>query len=172
MKLTWWQWSLAGLGVIVLAVLLVYAIGAALPVAHTASLSARIEAPQDSLWALITDVRRFPEWRPDVRSVEVVSDEPGPLSWRETTGMGALTFVVDQWDPPRRLVARIADQGIPFGGSWTYVLEPAGDGTSLTITEDGEVYNPLFRFMSRFIFGHEGTLRAYLEAVEGYFNEE
>ena len=33
------------------------------------------------------------------------------------------------------------------------------------ITEDGEVYNPVFRFMSRFIIGHAATLDQYLTAL-------
>jgi hypothetical protein len=33
------------------------------------------------------------------------------------------------------------------------------------ITEDGEVYNPIFRFMSRFVFGHTHTMDAYLRAL-------
>ena len=36
-------------------------------------------------------------------------------------------------------------------------------GRDLTITEDGEVYNVFFRFMSRFVFGHHATMDAYLE---------
>ncbi len=43
---------------------------------------------------------------------------------------------------------------------------PAPQGSTLTITEDGEVYNPIFRFMSRFVFGHEATMAAYLSAAE------
>ena len=30
------------------------------------------------------------------------------------------------------------------------------------ITEDGEVYHPLYRFMSRFVFGHTTTIDRYL----------
>ncbi len=36
--------------------------------------------------------------------------------------------------------------------------------SSVTITERGSVYNPIFRFMSRFIFGHTATVEAYLDA--------
>ena len=35
-------------------------------------------------------------------------------------------------------------------------------GTALRITEDGEVYNPLFRFMSQFVFGHHATVDTFL----------
>ena len=43
--------------------------------------------------------------------------------------------------------------------------DAAADGSTLTITEDGEVRNLFFRFMSRFIFGHTGTLEAFLKSL-------
>jgi hypothetical protein len=48
-------------------------------------------------------------------------------------------------------------------GTWTFEFVPEGDGTRLTITERGEVYNPIFRFMSRFVFGHTATMDAFVE---------
>ena len=64
------------------------------------------------------------------------------------------------------LRVRIDDPGQPFGGTWTYALTPNGTGTSLTITEDGEVYNPIFRFMSHFFFSQTATIDAYLAALQ------
>jgi hypothetical protein len=63
-------------------------------------------------------------------------------------------------------VSRIADPNLPFGGTWTFEITPAPGGARLRITEDGEIYNPLFRFMARFIFGYEGTINGYLSAQE------
>jgi len=37
---------------------------------------------------------------------------------------------------------------------------------ALTITENGEVYNPLFRFMARYIFGYEGTIENHMAALK------
>jgi hypothetical protein len=36
--------------------------------------------------------------------------------------------------------------------------------TLVTITERGEVYDPLFRFMSKFVFGHTSTMDSCLAA--------
>jgi uncharacterized protein YndB with AHSA1/START domain len=163
--MTWWKWGLAALGVVVLAFLAMYAIGATLPVAHTATVSAELDAAPEEVWALISDVDRFPDWRPDVETVTRLDDRDGLPVWREEAEVGVMTFQVEAMDPPHRLVTRIADEGLPFGGTWTYEISPAGEGSRLTITEDGEVYNPLFRFVSRFIFGHESTVRAFLEAA-------
>jgi hypothetical protein len=68
--------------------------------------------------------------------------------------------------PPRRLVTRIADETLPYGGTWTYDLEPDGpDGTRLVITERGFVNPPVFRTLSRYVFTHHRTLDTYLRVL-------
>ncbi len=57
-------------------------------------------------------------------------------------------------------------EGLPFGGTWTYELAPAGPtATRLTITEDGEVYSPIFRLVGRFFLGYDATLERYRDAL-------
>jgi hypothetical protein len=73
--------------------------------------------------------------------------------------------------PPARLVTRIADKSLPFGGVWIFQVVPTAEGSRLNITENGEVYNPVFRFVSRFIFGYDRTLDAYLQDVSRKFGE-
>ena len=65
------------------------------------------------------------------------------------------------------MTSRIADAKLPFGGSWTYEIAPGvtRDLTTLRITENGEVYNPVFRFVSKFVMGHSATIDKYLAAV-------
>jgi hypothetical protein len=59
----------------------------------------------------------------------------------------------------------VVDDGLPFGGTWTRELAPAGGGTRLTITEDGFIRNPIFRVMSRLFFPSTGTINGYLRAL-------
>jgi hypothetical protein len=73
--------------------------------------------------------------------------------------------------PDQRLVTRIADKSLPFGGSWTYIVIPRGDSTTLRITEDGKVYNPVFRFVSRFVLGHTATMKKYPADIGRYFEK-
>ena len=139
------------LGGLVALVLLVIAIGFALPIAHVATRDARFAAPPERVFGVLRDVEKYPAWRSDVERVEVLATVPA-LRWRERGD--------------NRIVTRIADRSLPFGGSWTYELSPQDGGTRLAITENGEVYNPLFRFMSRFVFGHTATLEQYLVDLE------
>ena len=61
------------------------------------------------------------------------------------------------------MVTRIVDKELPFGGSWTWEISPAAEGGSrVSITENGEIYNPFFRFMARYVFGYTGTMETYL----------
>jgi uncharacterized protein YndB with AHSA1/START domain len=150
-------------GVVCLLVAIVIVVGYLLPVAHVASAETNVDQPPDRVFALLTDVAGFPRWRSDVKSVELLGSDPP--RWREHGSNGDVTFEVTERQPPRRLVTRIADQSLPFGGTWTYELTPAGSGTRLTITEHGTVFNPVFRFMSRFVFGHAATIERFLKDI-------
>ena len=165
------KWILLTVGVLVTVIAVVAIVGLLLPRDHVASTTTTIPAPADSVWEALTDVREFPRWRADVRSVDVLSTE-GALRWRENGGDGAITFERTEEQRPRRLVSRIADETLPFGGSWTYELAPSSDGTRLTITERGYVTNPLFRFMARFVFGHHRTQEDFLRALGRRFGHD
>jgi uncharacterized protein YndB with AHSA1/START domain len=159
------RWALAIVGLLVLVVLVVCVVGYMLPQSHVASASARFAAAPDSIWTSLTDVPAFPKWRPGLSRVELLPDENGQRGWREFASNDGVTYRVVESVPARRLVTRIADQNLPYGGSWTYELAPDGSGTRLTITEHGEVYNPVFRFVSRFILGHTATMEGVLRAL-------
>ena len=160
------KWVLIAGAVLVVVVIAALIVGWLLPEKHKATRQATLLASPEAVWALITDVEAFPTWRSDVKSVERLPDRVGRPVWIERGSGGKVTFAVDESNAPRRLVVRIADRTLPFGGTWTYDIAPATGGTALTITEDGAIYNPLFRVMARFVFGYESTMAAYLAAAQ------
>lgn len=137
------------------------AVGYVLPKGHKASRTQTYGAPPDAVFGAITEVRRYPEWRSDVKQIEVLPDDGKGLLFREKGGNGDVLFRFESMERPRRLVTRIADPSLPFGGTWTYELQPSGAGTALTITEDGEVYNPIFRVMQKLFFSPYKTIDTY-----------
>ena len=58
-----------------------------------------------------------------------------------------------------------------MAGTWTFDLNPTPEGTTLRITEDGEVYNVIFRALSHFVFGQTGTIETYLTDLGKRFKE-
>jgi len=69
------------------------------------------------------------------------------------------------------MVTRILDTNLGYSGQWTYAFAAENGGTRVTITEDGEVSNVIFRFMSRYVFGHTATLDTYLNSIAKRFGE-
>ena len=155
-------------GAVVVVAIVVLAVGWSLPVKHQTTGRVQLAASPAAVFALVTNVAEYPAWRTGVTSVEVLQrDTSGaPLRFRERGSDGDILFEVAERIPDRRLVTRIADPNLPFGGRWTFDFTPTAGGTELRITEDGEVYNPVFRFVSRFIMGHERTSVRFLADVE------
>jgi hypothetical protein len=149
------------IGLVVLSALVALIIGSRLPLNHTASRSMRFGRSPSDVYRVIRNVGQSPEWRSDVKRVEMIGED----RFREFNARGAVTYQIVEDVPGRKLVTKILDVNLGYGGSWEYSLEPAGDGTLVTITERGEVSNVLFRFMSRFVFGHTASIDAYLNAL-------
>ena len=112
--------------------------GKTLPVAHVASRSRRIPGRPLVVWGLINDPVATKGWAGDTKTEVVERDEP------------------------RLLVTRIVGESA-YGGTWTFEIAPDGhDASTVTITERGEVYNPVFRVVSRYVIGRTRSLDAYL----------
>jgi len=164
------KWVLLVIGIIVAVVVLMTFIGILMPRDHVASSSALIPASPVEIYGVITEVQTSPKWRSELSSVEVLAAQP--LRWRETSRFGPVTFEQVSATPPTHFESRIADTTLAFGGSWSYDIAPEGSGSRVTITERGEVYNPFFRFMARFVFGHYNTQYGYLRALGRRFGAE
>ena len=74
--------------------------------------------------------------------------------------------------PPHRLVTRVTEKETNFGGTWTIAIDGAPAGSTVTITEDGWVANPIFRVVSRFVIGHHATMDGILKQVATQLHEE
>jgi hypothetical protein len=122
-------------------------VGRALPIAHVASRTATFSRPADDVWAALND--------------------PALLSSR---GVGDVRFETVESLPPKLMVRRVVGEK-DFGGTWTCDIASSPGGSTLTITENGEIYNPFFRFVSRFIIGHHRTIDGTMAALRKRFGE-
>ena len=148
---------------VVLLVISVLVIGSLLPKRHVVSRSASYRATPEHLFSMIGGPQ---DWRPDVLRCETVPSVHGREFMRETTSNGeTITYELLDRMPARSVKRRIATENLPYSGTWTYSLQAHDGMTIVRITEDGQVYNPVFRFVSRFIVGHTRTMDAYLRAL-------
>jgi uncharacterized protein YndB with AHSA1/START domain len=175
------QLFLIALGILAGFAAIVAGVGSLLPRAHVATRTLRLLRRPAEVWALITDAAAFPSWRSGITHVDPLPDRNGRAAWIEHGSSGDIPLETIEETPPSRLVLRIADDTLPFGGTWTYIVSPTTEtsatgairpGSTLTITENGWVSNVVFRFASRFVLGHHRTIDTYLKNVAAKFGEK
>jgi hypothetical protein len=151
------------LGAVLLIILIVIATGYLLPKHHIATRAATYTATPDQLFPYIAGPQN---WRPDVLDSQLDNGPNGHPILRESLRDGThMTYEITASDFPKSLTRRILGKNLPFDGSWTYTLAPTPTGATVRIVEDANIYNPLFRFVSRFVTGYTATMDKYLQAL-------
>ena len=160
--------TLLGLGVIV------FVVGSLLPREHVAGSSIVVRQPRDTVWRAVRDLANLPTFWNELITSQRATDAQGREVWEQKMKNGfTMRLIVTEDRPPERLVMTIdAPPDAPFGGTWTYEVAPADGGARLTVTERGYINSPLFRFMSRFIFGYHATQEGYLKAMGKKLGED
>ena len=139
------RWLMIIVGGLVLVVGMVVALGAMLPRHHQVSRTLRVKRSPAEVWPVLL----------------------------QATQASAVPVDVLERRPPHRLITRVTETEKNFGGTWTIAIDATPpSGSSITITEDGWVANPIFRFVSRFVIGHHATLDGLLKQLAKTLNEE
>jgi uncharacterized protein YndB with AHSA1/START domain len=167
------KWVLIIVGGLIGIVALMALAGAFVAREHRATSTVTLHQPPDSIWKVVRDLGGIPSWWPEMKESVRQPDRAGHEVWHQKVSGFDMPLVVMEASPPRRLVTKIdAGSGAAFGGTWTYDLAPESTGTRISVTEDGWIGNPIFRFLSRFVFGYYGSLDGYLKALGRRFGEE
>jgi hypothetical protein len=136
----WLIWTIvAFVGVVGLLAL----IGYFLPTVHVATRSRPLGAPPERVFALMSNPATYQSW------------------WDGATVKSEVVESV----PPAKIVTRVVGE-TQFGGTWTIEIVPTPTGSIMTITERGEIYNLIFRTLSKFVFGYTSTMESCLEAAQ------
>jgi Polyketide cyclase / dehydrase and lipid transport len=142
-------------------ILIMALVGMMLPKAHSVTRMARFKQPPEALFASIPEITL---WQP-------LPPDGGPRKWAQQIHGRTVTFEEVASDPPRLFHVKIADKNLPYAGEWIWQITPTPDGCTCRIIENGEVYNPIFRFLGQLVFGYTKTIDAYLRATADKFNE-
>ena len=165
-------WLFVVIGIILSLLFLVVVTGMLLPKTHVVSRSLMMKAAPDELWPIISDFQNVSTWHPQVVQAERLPDHFGQEVWRESYKDGSsLKLETMESLPPRRLVRSIAHEHGPFAGRWEFDVVPGEEGCRLTITERGEISNPLFRFIFCLFMNPAMYLEKYLKSLATRFEE-
>lgn len=132
-----------------------------------------IHAPPDRVFETVSDISNFREAVPHIVDVEFLSDQRTGVGtrFRETRSMrgreATTELEVTEYQPNER-VRMVADS---HGSVWdtVFTVEPAGDGTQLTMVMDDRPYKLLPKLLNPLIRGTVGkALEADMDAVKEY----
>ncbi|HSR25744.1 MAG TPA: SRPBCC family protein [Candidatus Eisenbacteria bacterium] len=116
--------------------------------------STTVAAPADRVWSLVGDPTRMGEWSPECARVEWIGPATGPAvgarfkghnrrGWRRWTTLGT----VARYEPGREVAWDVNYFGFAVS-RWSYLVEPAGDGTTCRLVERFEDHRgPLFHLL-------------------------
>jgi len=145
------KWLLLIPAIVVFGLVVLLIFGLLQPVKHSVTRSIHLKQRPDIVFALLDNSTNLPNWSSSVMKVEPAPDQDGKPAVRCTLRCGGIQLIATQLErtPPTRLVVRMAKDGGPVLGTWTYQLAAAPDGCQVALTEQGELKNPLFRAMAR-----------------------
>jgi uncharacterized protein YndB with AHSA1/START domain len=105
-----------------------------------ASVTVHMDAPPEKVWELVSDVTRIGEYSPETFEAEWIDGASGPavgarfrghVKRNEKGPVYWTTCTVVACEPGREFSYYVGRDGNPLN-TWSYRLEPAGDGTDVT----------------------------------------
>lgn len=133
-----------------------------------------VEAPADVVWAVTTDVERWPEWTPTVTSVTRLDDGPfglGSVARIRQPAQPEAEWTVTEFADGRRFAWETRRRGLRMTG--THELSPEGTGTRSVLRVEARgvvaaLLRPLLRLAIRRALSEENRgLRARCEEIAG-----
>jgi hypothetical protein len=144
--------------------LAIFVIGMFLPKYKEATRAVKLNTSVDRVWKLAFNHGEETKWRTDLKQIVRLEDRGGQQVWQEIYKNGTkLTIQTTEIVDKQKLVRRIVDNK-QFGGTWTLLYEGDNQSCKLTITENSELYNPIFRFFSLFM-KPGATIEKYIESA-------
>lgn len=157
------KWILIVVVALVVIAALIYLLGSLLPVKHQSMIESDLSTDPDKLWKILTTPADYKNWRSGIKELEVTDER----HWSELNTHGdKVNYRADWIEVNSKLTTHILNTNLPYGGHWEFSITKTNGGSHLRITENGEVYNPIFRFMSKYAFGHDATLRTYMADLQ------
>lgn len=157
------KWILLLVCILIVLIAMIYLIGSLMDVKHVATIERKLKMGSDETWIVLTNYKEYTSWRNGIKELTIDSTN----HWTEKNSHGDnVSYQLEVVDDKRTFITRIINKDLAYGGYWEFSISPLQDGCLVKITENGEVFNPIFRFMAKYFFGHETTLKNYMRDLE------
>lgn len=156
--------------------LFAYVIGLLVPASHIVSRSSTFKIKPQRLWAILTDVSKYPQWQPKIEKVLIDETSSNKTVFVEYSIKKRHTVIIHHERIENKCLLRILEERpiakapvsskIPtFSGSWTFDISQEkedDDQVTLKITEQGVIKKPLVRVTHLLLFGFHSRIDRFL----------
>ena len=144
--------------------------GYSLPVEHKITMQRHYNNTPDEIWRLISDYRKYSQWRENVYEVTDMPSNGKYDAWKEVDADGhSVPYEIVGYSPGKQLIIEITDSALPYRGTWTFDLLPDKTGTVMKITENGKIDNLLLRVVAHFVTGYTSGMNSWLNSLDNKF---
>jgi len=118
------------------------------------------------LWDLVTDFANQATWRTGIIKVEKISDMSGRNIWQEFNSNGQVMKIETlEYSPMRRIVRRLINENEGGEIIWVYDFAEVGEISTLTVSEEGKLLNPILKLISKFNSSKTKVLNMYFQDI-------
>lgn len=118
------------------------------------------------LWDLATDFANQAAWRTGVIKIEKISDVSGRNIWKEFNSNGQVMKIETlEYSPMRRVVRRLINENEGGEIIWIYDFAEVGEISTLTVSEEGKLLNPILKLISKFNSSKTKVLNMYFQDI-------
>jgi uncharacterized protein YndB with AHSA1/START domain len=127
-----------------------------------------IDAPPTAVWGIVRDVRRMPEWSPQVVSVKLRSPDGGVRLGSQFTNLNHLGEL--EWITHGEVVRYAPEEEIAFRITenytiWSFSIGPHGDAATV-LTQRRETPDGISQFSLDLTASHLGGQQAFTDLLE------
>jgi hypothetical protein len=160
------------IGIVIVLFVIVYTIGLLMPEKHVGKRTVEFNQSAEVVWELITNHANETLWRKDLKNIERLPDRNENEVWKETSEDDQeMILETIESVSNTKLVRKIVDNQF-FGGTWIIEITKTETGCRVLFTENGEIYNPIFRFMFNLFVSETATIDQYIKMIAQHFNEK
>jgi hypothetical protein len=134
----------------------------------TGSASIHVDAPPETVYDVVSDVRRMGEWSPECRECAWLDGASGPVVGARFKGTNRKGVV--RWSTKPKVVAATRGQTFSFATDitrWSYQFDPESGGTKVTESFEMTADEPVLLDLGQRYFLRIKDRRADLEAGMG-----
>lgn len=152
--------------VIVLAAVVLYAMGSKIPVEHAATSSIDLPQTAAEVYGYINDIEGHAAWAKGTTGVLLLPERNGMQVARVNMGRNSFVLTRTRHEPPTLLERTISDDHGPFSGSWRYEFKdrPEG-GCTVRLTEVGRITSPVPRAIMKYFTGYHMYVNMHLKSL-------